>query len=158
VPFAAIALGIGGCSSDSDDPPLSSTGGKAGTGGSAGSSSAGASGSAGNGGSAGTGAAVCTPLAGSAATIAAGPLWGCFQNACMTELGACAADCECNNATLTALGCVAGGGNQMTCFTPLAGAGATGLQVIACLVTSTPGCTAPPDAGSEEPGDAGDAG
>ncbi|MGO9837326.1 MAG: hypothetical protein ACLP1X_24290 [Polyangiaceae bacterium] len=52
----------------------------------------------------GTGADVpCVLDPASPATVDGGAVWGCFQAACKTQLTACAADCVCNNAYLTAL-------------------------------------------------------
>jgi hypothetical protein len=52
----------------------------------------------------GTGAdAPCVIDPASPATVDGGAVWGCFQVACKTQLTACAADCVCNNAYLTAL-------------------------------------------------------
>lgn len=148
MPFAAITLS--GCGSSSNGSGTGGSGGKVGSGGSNG--SGGSSGSGGGAGGADAGAA-CTPMTSSAATIDAGTLWGCLETACMTQLVACASDCVCNNAVLAALQCVAGGGNQMTCFTPLASAGSGGLSVVTCLLMSTATCNPNVDAGSEGPGD-----
>jgi hypothetical protein len=73
----------------------------------------------------------------------------------MAQLVACASECACNNATLAALQCVATGGSQMTCFTPVATAGTNGLPVVTCLLTSTSACAPTLDAASEGPGDGG---
>jgi hypothetical protein len=56
---------------------------------------------------------------------------------------------------LGALQCVATGGSQMTCFTPVATAGANGLPVVTCLLTSTSACGPTLDGGSDSAGDGG---
>jgi hypothetical protein len=48
-------------------------------------------------------AAPCVAVAASPATVDGGAVWGCFQAACKSQLTACAADCVCNNAYITAL-------------------------------------------------------
>lgn len=149
IPFAVIASsGCGSTSSGTKDSGPGSGGGMIGSGGGTG------SGGSGGGGGADAGTA-CTSMDASAATIDAGTLWGCFENACMTQLAACASECACNNAVLAALQCVATGGNQMTCFTPVATTGTNGLPVATCLFTSTSGCNSALDAGSEGPADSG---
>src|SRR5215831_13188792 len=39
----------------------------------------------------GAGGAACTPSSANSATIDAGALWGCFEQACSSQLAACAA-------------------------------------------------------------------
>jgi hypothetical protein len=120
----------------------------------------GSGGASGAGGGSGTdAAAVCTPLGGSVATIAAGATWACFQAACMTELVACAADCTCNNAMLNALLCVSTTGDSRSCFTTAAVTGGSGaVSVAICLEQGGGGgggdaaaCSAPtPDGGGTD--------
>jgi hypothetical protein len=62
----------------------------------------------------------------SAATIMSGPGWTCLEMVCKTSLTACAADCACNNAVLTALECVVMAG----------GATATPAQTAACFTSN----------------------
>jgi hypothetical protein len=106
----------------------------------------------GTGGAGGAGGAACTPMGSSAATVNVSPTWTCFEGACSTELTACAADCVCNNAILTALSCVATTGDQRGCFTTAATSGGGGaLTVALCLATaSAPGaaCGPPGDGGA----------
>jgi hypothetical protein len=156
--IAAVAVAMGGCGSSSSGSP--GVGGSSGTGGA--SASTGTSGTTGTGGSSGGGTGgsadagpACTSMGPNVATINAGPLWACFESACMTQLVACAADCACNNAVIAALQCVPTGGSQMTCFAPVITAGPTGMAVAICLFTSTSACSASPDAGSDGPEDSG---
>jgi hypothetical protein len=155
--FAAIAVALGGCGSSSSGSPsgVGGRGGNIGGGGSIGTggTSGGAAGAGAGGADAGQ---ACTPMDASAATIAAGPLWGCLQSACMAQLVACASECACNNAVLGALQCVATGGGQTTCFAPVAtGGGTNGASVAICLYMSTSGCSPNLDAGSDGPEDSG---
>ena len=83
-----------------------------------------------------------------AATVDAGSLWGCFQQACSTQLTACAADCTCNTAIVGALECVATGGSMTTCFTTASTADTNAQNVVTCLVTALFGSCAPPADGS----------
>ncbi len=73
----------------------------------------------------------------------------------MAPLVACASDCVCNNAVLAALQCAATGGSQTTCFAPVFTAGATGMAVVTCLLTSSSGCSPMLDASPEAPEDGG---
>lgn len=97
--------------------------------------------------------ATCEASTMSSETIQSGPAWTCLEMVCKTSLTACAADCECNNAVLTALECVVmAGGSSATpaktaaCFTsnlgplisspdaPIAG------PVASCLMMMSQGC------------------
>jgi hypothetical protein len=69
---------------------------------------------------------MCEASTMNSATINSGPAWTCLEMVCMTSLTACAADCECNNAVLTALECVITAG----------GAGATPAQTTACFTSN----------------------
>jgi hypothetical protein len=72
-------------------------------------------------------AAMATCEAGTnVATINSGPAWTCLEMVCNASLTACAADCVCNNAVLTALGCVISSG----------GATATPAQTTACFTSN----------------------
>ena len=111
-------------------------------------------GTGGAGGGGGAGGAACTPMGSSVATVNVSPTWTCFEGACSTELTACAADCVCNNAILTALSCVATTGDQVGCFTTAATSGGTGAITVAlCLrLASVPGapCGPPRDGGATD--------
>jgi hypothetical protein len=97
---------------------------------------------------AGTDAAACIPLAdASVATGDFSPIWTCLEQACSTSLTACAANCECNNAVLTALNCVAtDAGTQTACFTnaltPIALTVVPAGQVGVCLPNMGAACGA----------------
>jgi len=102
-------------------------------------------------------APVCAPLDASIATVAAGPLWGCYQAACSMELAACAADCVCNDAMLGALRCAADGGSGTTCFLSAIAknVGAPGVvEVGNCLVLGAGFAACGGDAGSDASSDA----
>jgi hypothetical protein len=45
------------------------------------------------------------------------PCWGCIDQGCQMQFDACAQDCSCNKAVITAISCVDGGGSPETCFT-----------------------------------------
>jgi hypothetical protein len=95
-------------------------------------------------------AATCVPFDASVATIPTGdPTWTCFQSMCATELGACAADCVCNDAILGALLCSAApGANQTNCFIAgLAMSPTLGGTVFGCLQMKRAACT--PEGGAE---------
>jgi hypothetical protein len=132
--MAAAAFALAGCGSGGGGgtrdaapdtlPAMTGSGGVSGAGGGPGSADA----------------AVCTPLGGSVATVAAGATWACFQATCMTELVACAADCACNNAMLNALLCVNATGDSRSCFTTAAVTGGAGaVNVAICLEQASGG-------------------
>jgi hypothetical protein len=117
----------------------------------------------------GDAATPCVTIDASAATIVTGsPVWDCYESMCATALAACAADCLCNDAVLSALQCTAtDGGNQQTCFAGLASlSGAmepAGTATLECLVgdASVPcqSATAPTgDGGTPDAAPATDAG
>lgn len=93
-------------------------------------------------------ASTCVPLAdASVATSTFSPIWTCLEQACSTSLIACAADCTCNNAVLTALDCVAtDAGTQTACFTnaltPIALTHIAAGEVGACLQSGGMSCGA----------------
>jgi hypothetical protein len=112
--------------------------------------------------------ATCEASTMNSATITSGPAWTCLEMVCKTSLTACAADCECNNAVLTALECVVmAGGSSATpaqttaCFTsnlgplisspdaPIAG------PVASCLMTMSQGCAMQGMEGGTDGGDGG---
>jgi hypothetical protein len=80
--------------------------------------------------------ATCEASTMNSATITSGPAWTCLEMVCKTSLTACAADCECNNAVLTALECVVTAG----------GAGATPAQTAACFTSNIGPLLSGPDA------------
>jgi hypothetical protein len=97
--------------------------------------------------------ATCEASTMNSATIMSGPAWTCLEMVCKTSLTACAADCECNNAVLTALECVVtAGGSGATpaqtaaCFTSNLGPlingpqGSIVMPVATCLMTMSQGC------------------
>jgi hypothetical protein len=104
-------------------------------------------------------------------TLDGGALWSCFQQHCATydageSLTACAADCQCNNAVLSALACTVDAGGpsapmsaQMSCFMTAAGnGGAMALAVIGgCILINNGVCNAPPAEGGTGDGGSGDA-
>jgi hypothetical protein len=97
------------------------------------------------------GADACTPIGISAATIDAGAFWGCFQQACSSQLDACAADCNCNNAIVTALACVATGGSMFSCFSSAASTNANAQAVGICLLGASGTCGIAPDGSADAP-------
>jgi hypothetical protein len=113
----------------------------------------------------GDGAVACTANPISSATVDGGASWACIEAACHAELTACAADCPCNNAVLTALQCIAtmGAAATTSCFTtgftPII-ADTTVTPLVTCLQGHSAGCGGPvvdggPDAHSDAPtGDA----
>ena len=82
----------------------------------------------------------CTPVSdASAATIVTGSAsWDCYESKCTTSLTACGADCECNNAILTALNCIAmDAGTTTACFGPVSMSSApTTAAVLTCLLAN----------------------
>jgi hypothetical protein len=80
--------------------------------------------------------ATCEASTMNVATINSGPAWTCLEMACSASLTACAADCVCNNAVLTALECVIMKG----------GASATMAQTIACFTSNVGPLTTGPEA------------
>jgi hypothetical protein len=108
----------------------------------------------------------CTALsdASVATTNFGNPEWACTQQQC-PDLAKCAADCDCNNALLTALACTvdAGGATPtyaetLACFTPaltlIAGDTNVPMALAGCLVSAGSTC-AGFDAGSDASTEAG---
>jgi hypothetical protein len=108
----------------------------------------------------------CTALsdASVATTNFGNPEWACTQLQC-PDLAKCAADCDCNNALLTALACTvdAGGATPtyaetLACFTPaltlIAGDTNVPMALAGCLVGAGSTC-AGFDAGSDASTEAG---
>jgi hypothetical protein len=94
----------------------------------------------------------CADAGPSVATLDAGnATWACLETQCASALATCATDCMCNQAFLTALGCTAGGGSAITCFTTAATTGgANAITVGTCLQTKSASCGGPtPEAGTE---------
>jgi hypothetical protein len=114
--------------------------------------------------------ATCEASTMSAATINSGPAWTCLEMVCSASLTACAADCVCNNAVLTALECVVmNGGASATpaqttaCFTSNVGPLISGPEasivgpVATCLMTMAQGCaTQGMEGGTDGGSDGGD--
>jgi hypothetical protein len=105
------------------------------------------------GGDADAATATCEASTMNASTIMSGPAWTCLEMVCKTSLTACAANCECNNAVLTALECVVmAGGSSATpaqtaaCFTSNLGPvisgpeGSIALPLAMCLMNMSQGC------------------
>jgi hypothetical protein len=97
--------------------------------------------------------ATCEASTMNAATLMSGPSWTCLEMACKMSLTACAANCECNNAVLTALECVVmAGGSSATpaqtaaCFTSNIGPlisgpeGSIVMPLATCLMTMSQSC------------------
>jgi hypothetical protein len=90
----------------------------------------------------------CTPLsdASVATTNFGSTTWACTQMKCATDLQACAADCACNNALLTALSCTAEAGATPTqaetfaCFTPALSVPSAPMDLSACLISAGQSC------------------
>jgi hypothetical protein len=118
VGFYAAAIGaagaVSGCSSGGNDQPIGEAGAET-TVVSTGTDEVDADASA-----PGDGGGACLPVAESVATIdSGGPVFGCYQTACASELRGCAADCVCNGAITSALACVvADAGSAQSCFYP----------------------------------------
>jgi hypothetical protein len=94
----------------------------------------------------------CTPVDASIAAIAAGPVWGCFQAACASQLTACATDCVCNDAMLRALECAANGESSTTCFEDALAQNARDSNVMlvgGCLESVQAKCSGGADAGGD---------
>jgi hypothetical protein len=96
----------------------------------------------------GADAPACVPNAMKVSTLDGGASWGCIETACKTELTACAADCDCNNAVLGALSCIQtmGVAATMTCFTTALTPVVTNAAVtplITCLQGHSAGCGGP---------------
>jgi hypothetical protein len=113
----------------------------------------------------------CEASTASSATIRSGPAWTCLEMVCKTSLTACAANCECNNAVLTALECVvANGGASATpaqtaaCFTSNIGPLISGPEgsivapLATCLMTMSQGCAAQGVEGGTDGGPSGEGG
>ena len=103
-------------------------------------------------------AAPCVKItAADPATIDGGADWACFETKCAAELTACAADCLCNNAFLTALQNIQtmGMSTATVQLTTATGSDDAGSSVGACLLSFESTC-APivTDGGKGEAGDA----
>jgi hypothetical protein len=100
-------------------------------------------------------AAACVANSMSVATLDGGATWGCIQAACDSMgLSACAADCVCNNAILSALACVQtmGAANTMSCFTTALTAAESDTAVqglLSCLEAKSASCGGPAIDGGE---------
>ena len=93
----------------------------------------------------------CASIGVNPATIDAGALWGCFQQACSSQLAACAGDCTCSNAIVTALTCSATGGSIVSCFTTAATADNNAQAVGICLLGASGSCNVAPDGAADAP-------
>jgi hypothetical protein len=100
----------------------------------------------------------CTPVSdASAATIVTGsPSWDCYESKCTTSLTACGADCECNNAILTALNCIAmDAGTTTACFGPVSSSAEPATTaVLTCLLANSTCMSATGDGGTGDGGTA----
>jgi hypothetical protein len=79
-------------------------------------------------------------------TFDAGTQWGCLQAACnATAFTACSTDCQCNNAVLQSLACIAGDGGAQSCFEMYFGqvteSNSTITSTESCLTNNTKTCT-----------------
>jgi hypothetical protein len=107
----------------------------------------------------------CTPLsdASVATTNFGSTTWACTQMKCATDLQACAADCACNNALLTALACTADAGAMATmaqtfaCFTPALSVPSAPMDLSACLISASQSCAGFVIDGGTDGGDSGTA-
>lgn len=116
VRFLAVAVcaAASACTSAGNDPAISDAGAGGTT--ATGTAATGADAAIGD---AGADVSACVSLPVSVATVDAGDLFGCYQTACAAELGACAADCVCNGAIMSALQCLlADAGSVQSCFYP----------------------------------------
>jgi hypothetical protein len=106
-------------------------------------------------------AAPCVPITtASPATVDAGAQWGCYEKACSAAFTACAADCVCNNALLTALNNIATMGMTMAVetaqLTTVDGVDDAGAGAIGCVIMNESVCNpiVHPEGGDAPTGDA----
>lgn len=101
----------------------------------------------------------CVKVSASPATVDGGSQWACFQTHCTAAFAACAADCVCNNALVTALSNIASMGMtmavEMTQLTTVDMIDDAGLGAITCVISNESNCPAGGgDGGKPEGGDA----
>jgi hypothetical protein len=99
----------------------------------------------------------CVTLSESPATVDGGSQWACFQKTCATVFAACAADCVCNNALVTALSNIATMGMttavETAQLTPVDTIDEAGAGAISCVIANESNCPTG-DGGKPDGGDA----
>jgi len=69
--------------------------------------------------------------------------WTCIETRCQQELTACAADCDCNNAYVSALPCVQSGGSTTACFSEaVTSSSSVAMDIATCITDNQTQCAA----------------